>query len=59
MLGRLKNLWRAIRELSGDDAYERYCRHHLEQHPESPPLSRKEFVKQWQDDQWKGVKRCC
>jgi uncharacterized short protein YbdD (DUF466 family) len=57
----LSRLWRGIRRVSGDDAYERYLSHHAEHHPDAdvPPLSREEFFKQWQDNKWKGVKRCC
>lgn len=55
----LQRLWRAVRQLSGDDAYERYLAQHARHHPEAPPLSREEFFKQWQDGKWKGVKRCC
>lgn len=59
----LKQLWQRIRELSGDDAYERYLAHYTEHHAqdlEAPaPLSREQFFKQWQDNKWKGVKRCC
>lgn len=51
--------WRVIRRLSGDDAYERYLKHHATHGQESPPLSRAEFFRQWQDGKWKGVKRCC
>ena len=51
--------WRFVRRLSGDDAYERYLRQHAEHGHEEPPLSRKEFFKQWQDGKWKGIKRCC
>ncbi len=56
---KLIQLWLAIRRLSGDDAYDRYLAHYAEHHPAEPPLSREEFFKQWQDDKWKGVKRCC
>lgn len=56
---RLQRLWRAIRRLSGDDAYERYLAHLAANHPEQQPLPREEFFKQWQDNKWKGVKRCC
>ena len=56
---RWKSLWRAIRRLSGDDAYDRYIAHHSAHHPDEPPLSREAFFKQWQDDKWKGAKRCC
>jgi len=55
----LRRCWRAVRRLSGDDAYERYLAHHAEHHPDAPPLSREDFFKQWQDNKWKGVKRCC
>jgi uncharacterized short protein YbdD (DUF466 family) len=55
----LRRCWWAVRRLSGDDAYERYLAHHAEHHPDTTPLSREEFFKQWQDNKWKGVKRCC
>lgn len=55
----LKQLWQAIRQLSGDDAYERYLLHHAQHHADSPPLNKREFFKRWQDDKWQGVKRCC
>ncbi|ROH86337.1 YbdD/YjiX family protein [Pseudomethylobacillus aquaticus] len=63
MLGQLKGalraFWRLFRRLSGDDAYERYLRHHVEHHGDEAPLTRAAFFKQWQDNKWKGVKRCC
>ena len=63
MIKTLKNLWKNIRQLSGDDAYERYLKHYAEHHAvqddTEPPLSREEFFKQWQDSKWKGIKRCC
>ncbi len=60
MLQTIKIVWQAIRQLSGDDAYERYLRHHAEHHAdESEPLSKQAFFKKWQDEKWQGVKRCC
>lgn len=63
VMKRLTTLWQRIRELSGDDAYERYLQHYAEHHQHATdselPLSREAFFKQWQDDKWKGVKRCC
>lgn len=63
MLKKLKHLWHIVRQLSGDDAYEQYLKHHAKFHQatlDAPPaLSRKEFFKLWQDRKWKGVKRCC
>ena len=59
-MNKLKQLWRGIRQLSGDDAYERYLQHHALHHAnESEPLTKKAFFQQWQDNQWRGVKRCC
>lgn len=58
-LEKLRAGWRVIRQLSGDDAYERYLKHHAEHHTDEPPLSREAFFKQWQDGKWEGVKRCC
>ena len=66
MLKQVKSFWQSIRQLSGDDAYERYLKHYVEFHAENnqqediePPLSREAFFKQWQDGKWKGIKRCC
>ncbi|MBN8444148.1 MAG: YbdD/YjiX family protein [Gammaproteobacteria bacterium] len=59
LLAALKKAWRLIRELSGDDAYERYLRHQILHHPEETPLSRQAFFQQEQHRKWHGVKRCC
>ena len=62
---RFKTFWRNIRQLSGDDAYERYLQHYAEHHQSvldvevEPPLSKEAFFKDWQDKKWTGVKRCC
>ena len=56
----LKRCWQALRELSGDDAYERYLAHrHAHHAADSPPLSRAEFFRAEQRRKWDGVKRCC
>ena len=55
-----KMVWQAVRQLSGDDAYERYLRHHALHHvDDSALLSKKDFFKRWQDEKWQGIKRCC
>ena len=66
MLNKLKMVWKTIRRLSGDDAYEQYLQHYLQHQAEhaasenvEPPLSREAFFKEWQDKKWKGIKRCC
>lgn len=56
---KLLALMKGIRQLSGDDAYERYLEHHSQAHPGAPPLSPRSFFKQEQERKWKGVRRCC
>jgi uncharacterized short protein YbdD (DUF466 family) len=59
MFSKLKIFWRMLRRLSGDDAYERYLKHHAAHHQDDTPLSKAAFFKQWQDEKWNGIKRCC
>ncbi len=61
MRGRtLQRLWRALRTLSGDDAYERYLVHwHTHHAGEGAPLDRKAFFKTELERKWNGIKRCC
>ena len=63
ILKTLKNAWQNIRQLSGEDAYERYLVHyhtfHADKNDAEPPLSREAFFKEWQTSKWKGIKRCC
>jgi len=61
LLSKLKIFWRGVRQLSGDDAYERYLRHYAQHHADTDtqPLNKAEFFKQWQDGLWQGVRRCC
>jgi uncharacterized short protein YbdD (DUF466 family) len=65
MLNKIKTLWRLVRRLSGDDAYERYLKHYALHYQTDggdechPPLSKAEFFKQLQDEKWNGIKRCC
>jgi uncharacterized short protein YbdD (DUF466 family) len=65
MLKGLQSFWRLVRHLSGDDAYERYLKQlagpHRPDcfHAHEKPLTKKAFFKQWQDEKWNGIKRCC
>lgn len=57
----LKKIVAFVREISGDDTYERYLlhwqKHHAEQ--EGEPQTRAAFFKAEQERKWNGVKRCC
>ncbi len=55
----LSYIWRAIRELSGDDAYERYIAQHATRFPDTTPLVRKDFFLYQQRQKWSGIQRCC
>ncbi len=66
MSGKIKAFWRLVRRLSGDDAYEQYLKYYTRHHQADPPghechppLSKADFFKQWQDEKWNGIKRCC
>jgi uncharacterized short protein YbdD (DUF466 family) len=50
-----------IRQLTGDDAYERYLAH-WRAHPvleHAAPLDRAAFCREEQRRKWEGVRRCC
>jgi len=58
-LSLLSYVWRVIRELSGDDAYERYIAQHATNYPDATPLTRKDFFLYQQQQKWSGIQRCC
>ena len=55
----LSRLWRLVRNLTGDDAYERYRAHHARFHGSEPLLDRRAFYLAEQERKWGGVQRCC
>ncbi|HTX24329.1 MAG TPA: YbdD/YjiX family protein [Steroidobacteraceae bacterium] len=55
----LRALWRGLRAISGDDAYERYLEHHACAHPGVPPLSRRAFHVDEEQRKWNTINRCC
>jgi uncharacterized short protein YbdD (DUF466 family) len=57
----LRRAWSVLRELTGDDAYERYLAHWRAQHARdgAAPLDRAAFYREEQRRKWEGVRRCC
>ncbi len=56
----IRSLWRGLRTLSGDDAYERYLEHVRRRHPGEVPLDRRSFYLAEQARRWNGgPNRCC
>lgn len=56
--GWLRRLWQGLRQMTGDDAYERYLEHHRRHH-DGEPLGRAEYFRRSQREKWDGVRRCC
>jgi uncharacterized short protein YbdD (DUF466 family) len=56
---RWKQAWRLLRQVTGDDAYDRYLAHQTHHHHGEQPLTRAEFYRQQLDRRWRGVNRCC
>ena len=56
-----QKLWDYFRQISGEDAYERYLAHWHAHHAGNgkPPMDRKTFYNRRQDESWNGVRRCC
>ena len=55
----LRNFWDYLRQVSGDDAYERYLVHRQQEHASETPLTRQQFFKKRQEEKWGKVSRCC
>jgi uncharacterized short protein YbdD (DUF466 family) len=55
----LRKLWDFMRQVSGDDAYERYLARHARTHPDVVPLSRRDFFAEEQARKWGSINRCC
>jgi uncharacterized short protein YbdD (DUF466 family) len=59
MKQRLLDLWRLLRAMATDDAYERYLAHQAQAHGGAVPIPRREFYLRQQQNKWSGVSRCC
>jgi uncharacterized short protein YbdD (DUF466 family) len=56
---KLRRLWKYLRHVSGDDAYQRYLAHHRSLHMGGTVLTRQEFFRRQQEDKWSKISRCC
>ena len=55
----LRTIWQYLRQVSGDDAYERYLAHHRQAHAGEPPMTQEQHFRKRQDEKWSKVSRCC
>jgi carbon starvation protein len=51
--------WHALRQLSGDDAYDQYVAHQRSAHPDRALTDRATYYREREVEKWSGVKRCC
>ena len=51
--------WYFIRQVTGDDAYERYREHMLQAHPGQPVMTVSEYYRLRTEQKWNRVTRCC
>jgi uncharacterized short protein YbdD (DUF466 family) len=55
----LRSAWYFVRQVSGDDAYERYREHMLQAHAGQTAMTRAEHYKVRTEQKWNRVTRCC
>jgi len=57
----VKSIWKFIRTLSGDNAYEKYLENikSCKKHNELIPLSSRDFYQKRIDEKWNKINRCC
>jgi uncharacterized short protein YbdD (DUF466 family) len=51
--------WEYLREISGENAYDRYLQAHAATHPDKPALSRGEFYRHRQDEKYNNPGSRC
>lgn len=61
MVSRIMRLWKFLRSVTGDDAYEQYLLHwrHCHSGKDGEPMSRETFFRAEIERRWNGIKRCC
>ena len=55
----LSAAWAFVRQVSGDDAYERYVEHMLGEHPERALMQRDQYYRFRTEQKWNRITRCC
>lgn len=52
-------LWGYLKEVSGENAYDRYLAVHARTHPDKPPMSRKDFYRKRMDEKYNNPGSRC
>ena len=59
MTNPLRSIWDYLKEISGENAYDRYLAVHIATHPGKPAMSRNEFYRWRQDDKYNNPGSRC
>jgi uncharacterized short protein YbdD (DUF466 family) len=59
LLKPFRYIWGYLREISGENAYDRYVMVHMATHPERPPMSRGEFYRHRQEEKYNNPGNRC
>ena len=59
MTNPLRSIWDYLKEISGENAYDRYLAVHTATHPAKPAMSRNEFYRWRQDDKYNNPGSRC
>ena len=59
LMNKFRQCWRALRTLTGDNAYELYLQHHSHTGAARKPLGRKAYFRNAQQGRWDKINRCC
>jgi uncharacterized short protein YbdD (DUF466 family) len=55
----LRAIWEYLKEISGENAYDRYLQLHAATHPDKPPMRRGEFYRHRQDEKYSNPGSRC
>lgn len=55
----MRSAWEYLKEVSGENAYDRYLENHRATHPEKKPLGRGEFYRRQQDEKYSNPGSRC
>ena len=55
----LRHLWEYLKEISGENAYDRYLAVHTASHPQKSPMQRGEFYRSRQDEKYADLGSRC
>ena len=59
MIEHLRAIWEYLKEISGENAYDRYLTVHTATHPDKRAMSRGEFYRARQDDKYNNPGSRC